>query len=94
MQAKLRAQTNRPNLKSIWRLLFPALRLALGRDTGPATVQELRQQCWSPLNIEIGLRELSVVLVYISNSFDRVLLHRTAVGVYFQLMNLTAYRVG
>lgn len=39
-------------------------------------------------------RELDVVLVYISNSFDRVILLRTAVGFYFQLMRLTAHRVG
>ena len=38
LQANLRAQTNRQHLKSIWRVLFPALRLSLGRDmVGPAT---------------------------------------------------------
>ena len=37
LQANLRAQTNRQHLKSIWRVLFPALRLSLGRDMmGPA----------------------------------------------------------
>ena len=41
LQANLRAQTNRQHLKSIWRVLFPALRLSLGRDmVGPAIF------CW------------------------------------------------
>ena len=40
LQANLRAQTNRQHLKSIWRVLFPALTLSLGRDMmGPAI-------CW------------------------------------------------